>query len=453
MPLLDQIRETTLIELAQQRFATDLTDAELKVLRDSASSADLPEPDEKAPRPEVRADFLRWLATDSEAVPFIDPKGLRVFAATIPGKLDLRECHVNPTLDFHRCEFLGEINLLSAETRGIFLLDSSFDGGIWADRIDIQGPLYLKGSSFSGQIRLSGAQIKDELVCSGAKLKAKGKALNIDRAKISGSVFLNNGFESEGEIRMLSARIEGSLECSGAKLKARGNALSADGAKIGGNVFLNNGFESEGEIRLNGAEITGQLICSGAKLKAKGDALNADSMKIGNSVFLTDDFESDGAILLHVSEIGGNLLFQGAKVASVICQNAVVTGDLFWQRIEKSDKTILNLIGARVKNLRDDKKSWPQEGNLDLDGLVYEELSLHPSSSDENTKNRTYPPELPLIAKERIAWLMLQPEERRTEPQPWMQLRDLLERKGERKQAKYVLRRFRCLQAQKSWIP
>jgi hypothetical protein len=57
-----------------------------------------------------------------------------------------------------------------------------------------------------------------------------------------------------------------------------------------------------------------------------------------------------------------------------------------------------------------------------------------------------------LVAKERIEWIILQEPDCRTEPQPWMQLRDLLERKGDRKGAKYVLRRFRCLQAQKSWV-
>jgi hypothetical protein len=60
-------------------------------------------------------------------------------------------------------------------------------------------------------------------------------------------------------------------------------------------------------------------------------------------------------------------------------------------------------------------------------------------------------PELPFNVEERIKWLILQPEKAREKPQPWMQLRDLLERKGDRKGAKYVLFRFRCLQAQKSW--
>lgn len=114
MPLIDQIREDKLIRLARTRFNSELWESEKKLLHDSASSEDPPEPGEDAPRPEVRAAFLRWLATDPEAASHIDPKGLRVYAATIPGELDLEECRVNPTLMFRRCDFQGEINLRSA---------------------------------------------------------------------------------------------------------------------------------------------------------------------------------------------------------------------------------------------------------------------------------------------------------------------------------------------------
>jgi predicted acyltransferase (DUF342 family) len=500
MILLDQIREKALIKLATDRFGSELTEAELKVLRDSATSEELPDPGEKAPRPEVRAAFLRWLATDPEAAPHIDPKGLRVSAAAIPGKLDLRECHVHPTLSFYRCDFRGKIDLRTAETRGLYFLDSSMAGGITADMVIVHGPLFLRNSQSDGEISLLGAEITDNLECNGAKLKAKGNALNADRVQIGGSVFMKEGFESEGVIRLHDAKITGQLNCSGAKLKAKGRALSADGVKIGSDVFLDDGFESEGEIRLLGAEITGQLNCNGAKLKAKGNALFADSAhigdavllkegfesegeirlpgaeitrelnctgaklkakgvalsvdgaQIGGSVFLIDDFMSNGKIRLIGAEIGRDLAIVSAKVAAVSCKNIVITGDLLWQRIEKSKDTYLNLIGAKVKNLRDDRISWPGEGNLDIDGLVYEELTLHAPASDENIKAHVYAGELPLVAKERIAWLMLQEPDRRTEPQPWMQLRDLLERKGDRKGAKHVLFRFRCLQAQKSWI-
>jgi hypothetical protein len=549
MPLLDKIREKTLIELAMARYNPDLTPAELKVLRDSASSVDPDEPEDDTPRPPIRPEFVRWLATDPEAAPHIDPKGLRVYAATIPGKLDLRGCHVHPTLDFRRCEFREKVYLRSAETPGLYILDSSLAEGMSADGVIVHGPLFLRRIHSEGEIRLLGARNDGNFECDGAKLRAKGNALSADGATIGGNVFLRDGFESEGEIRLLGAEITGQLNCSGAKLKATSNALYADGAKIGGSVLLNDGFESEGVIRLLGAEITGQLNCNGAKLRAKGNALYADAAKIGGAVFLTDGFESEGdirllgaeitgqlncsgaklkatsnalyadrakiggsvflmggfesegeirlpgaeitgqlncngaklkatsnalyadgakiggsvllmdgfesegAIRLLGAEIGGDLAIRGAKVAGVACLNTVVTGDLIWQSIEKSEETDLNLMGAKVKNLRDDRVSWPNEGRLDIDGLVYEELTLHEPASDEIVKAHRYARELPLSAGERIDWIMLQRPDRRTEPQPWMQLRDLLERKGDRKGAKYVLFRFRCLQAQKSWIP
>jgi hypothetical protein len=416
MPLLDQIRETKLIELAKTRFDPDPTPAELKVLHYSASSEEVPDPGEKAPRPEVRAAFLRWLATDPEAGQHIDPKGLRVYAATIPGNLDLRECCIKRTLDFRHCIFQRPIDLRSAETRGLFFLNSSLTGGMGADRVIVHGPLFLRPIESDGEISLSGARIEGNLDCDGSKLNAKGKALNVDRAQIGGSVFLRGDFktkkmvcfESEGEISLVGTQIAGTLDCSGSKLKAKDIALSADGARIGGGVILVGGLDSEGMV----------------------------------------PFESEGLILLRGVKIGWNLMIRGTKIGAVDCQNAVVKGDLIWQRIEKSKETTLNLAGARVKNLRDDQRSWLEEGKLQLDGLVYEELTLHDATSDEEIKTAKLSPERPLEVKERIEWILRQPEDRRARPQPWMQLRDLLERKGDRKGAKYVLFRFRRLQAE-----
>jgi hypothetical protein len=417
VPLLDQIREEKLINLAKTSFDPPPTEAEEKVLRDSASSLDPDMPTANSLRPTIRSDFVRWLATDPEAGTHIDPKGLRVYAATIPGNLDLRECHVNPTLDFRHCVFQGAIDLRSAETRGLFFLNSSLAGGMSADRAIVHGPLFLRPIVSEGAIRLPGARIEGNLDCEGAKLRAKGDALNADRAQVDGSVFLRGSFksekavcfESEGAIRLVGAEIGGVLDCSGAKLKGKDVALSAAGARIGGGVFLNGGLDSEGMI----------------------------------------SFESEGPICLHGMEVGWNLMIRGAKVGVVDCQDAVVNGDLIWQRIENPNEVTLNLAGVRVKNLRDDQKSWLEEGKLDLDGLVYEELTLHDETSNEDIRAARLSNELPLGVKERIEWIRRQPKDRRTEPQPWMELRDLLERKGDRKGAKYVLFRFRCLQAER----
>jgi hypothetical protein len=281
----------------------------------------------------------------------------------------------------------------------------------------------------------------------------EGNALSADAAEIGGGVFLRESFESCGTIRLLGAKIKGDLSCSGAKLQVKeGNALVADGAEFGGSIFLNEDFESSGTIRLPGAKIKGDLECSGSKLNvADGDALTANGAEIGGNVFLCKAFESRGTIGLQSAKIGGDLAFLGAKTTKVDCTNLRLSGDMFWMRIQNSGETFLILSGATLKNLYDDRESWPHSENLILDGLTYQELTHHGPPSAEQIMSHSSGPELPFNVEERIKWLILQPEKAREKPQPWMQLRDLLERKGDRKGAKYVLFRFRCLQAQKSW--
>jgi hypothetical protein len=458
MPLLDQTRAEKLIQLARDRFDPDLSEAELKVLRDSASSADPDLPEADAPRPEIRPDFVRWLATDPEAALHIDPKGLRVVGVTLLGDLNLMQCCIAVPLFFYRCVLKGDINFLSSESRGIYIVDSSVEGAFIADRVKAHGPIFLRRTRFCGQVLLRGAQIKDDLDCAGAKMEVKeGYALSADRSKIDGSVFLREGFASSGEIRLIGAQINGDLDCSGAKMDVKGgDALSADGAKIGGNVFLREGFTSSGTIRLLGTRIKIGLDCSGAKMEVKeGDALSADGAEIGGDVFLRDGFESSGTIRFPGARIGGQLAYYGAKVAEVNCSNLRLSGDLLWIGIRKSEKTSLNLMGAVVKNLSEDKVSWPETGNLSLNGLVYEEISLYERPSDEEIKKGFLSEQLKLNVMERIRWLMLQPEEERIEPQPWMQLTRLLEAKGNRKGAKHVIFKYRALLAHaqnKLWV-
>jgi len=476
MPLLDKIREQKLIDLAKACFDPLPTEAEEKVLRDSASSLDPDMPAASSPRPTIRSDFVRWLATNPEAATHIDPKGLRAFGITLPDKLDLQNCRVLVLLHFQLCTVKSEVNLQSAETKGVFFLDSSFDGAIKADRIDVDGPLFLRGSSFFGEIRLLGAHIKGALDCLGAKLEVTaGNALTADRAEIGGIVYLQKGydlsgttlqeFESSGTIRLLGAKIKGDLSCSGAKLRVKeGNALYADGAEIGGSVLLNvflstdsrqrEDFESTGTIRMLGAQIEGILSCSGAKLKVTvGDALFADCAVIGANVSLDKGFESSGTIRLLGTRIGGELAIIGAKTTTVVCKDMRLSGDMWWMGIQKDREAVLDLTGASLKNLRDDRESWPAPGHLILDGLAYEELTLHKWPSEVQVMSSSAGPELPLKVEERIEWLMLQPPDRRAEPQPWMQLSRHLEAKGERKDAKHVVYKLRCLQAGKFRFP
>lgn len=463
MPLLDKIREEKLINLAKACFDPPPTGAEEKVLRDSASSVAPDVPVANAPRPAIRPELVRWLASDPEAVSFIDPKGLRVFGVTLPGDLDLENCCIAVPLYFCGCDLKCGINLRSAETKGIVLLECSVDGAFLADRVKAHDRIFLRESRFSNTIRLLGARIHGILDCSGSNLEVKAKegekevvALSADGAVIDGGVYLHKGFTSSGSISLLGARIMGDLDCSGAKLELKeidacfkeGVALAVQHSKIGGSVYLNDGFTSSGTIGLLGARIKGSLDCSGAKLEVEeGTAFSADRAEIDGNVTLNDGFSSSGEINLVGARIGGQLDFQDAKVAEVYCSNLRLSADLFWIGIRKTERTALVLAGAVLKNLHDDQQSWPDAENLVLDGLVYEELTLRERPTSEDTKDHHLPKELPLNVEERVEWLMLQPEKVREKPQSWMQLAKLLEAKGNSRGAKHVIFKYRALLA------
>lgn len=451
MPLLDEIRASTLIDLAHARFDPEISEAELKVLRDSASSGELPVPTEIPTLPMVRAEFLRWLASDPETAPHIDPQGLRVYAATVSGDFDLRECRILPRLVFCRSIIQRSVNLRGARTSGIFVYMSILAQGLDADRAIIQGGLFLRGAQSMGEISLIGTDIGSDLDCAGTRLKSNGAALNADRARIGGSVYLNQGFESDGSIHLSGTAIAGNLECDRAKLNAEKSALCADGAIIAGSVFLREGFEANGEISLIDAAIAGQLSFTRATLNAKADALSADRVKIAGNVFLHQGFSSEGRIRFPGAILGGDLAIRGAKVAAVNCQNAVIAGDLFWQSIENPMGASLFLSGARVKSLRDDRQSWPAKGKLHLNGLIYGELTLHRSPSPQEIANSSSTGALELDVEDRVQWLMRQPPEEISSPQPWLQLSSHMEGKGDHEAAKHVIFNYHCLLVAQKW--
>ena len=324
-------RLQALKELAAGRFGK-IEPAEEEVLRLSAA-AEVAYPPDTEEQPEVRAEFLRWLATDKDAASHIDPLGLRVANATVASAIDLDFCKAPFRLRFQHCTLKGGLYLRSAELSALYLLGCKAEEGISADGLRVRGNVFLRDLEGAGTIRLPGAEIGGDLACSGARLSAEGDALSADRAKVTGGVFLTEGFSCAGTIRLPGAEIGGNLDCRGATLSAEGKTLSADRARITGGVFLTEGFSCAGEVRLLGAEIGGDLDCSGATLSAEGNALSANGARITGNVFLTEGFSCAGEVRLLNAEIGGNLACAGARLSAegnaLSAGGAKVTGGVF----------------------------------------------------------------------------------------------------------------------------
>jgi hypothetical protein len=350
----------------------------------------------------------------------------------------------------------GEVRLSGATIGGQFgcrggqFINSDGDA-LSFERAQITGSIDLtEGFKAEGQVRLGGAKIGGVLSCGGGQfINSDGNALSFDGAEITASVFLTKGFEAEGEVRLLGATIDGQFVCHGGQFSnADGNALSFDSAQITRDVFLSQGFNAEGDVRLPGAKIGGQFACRGGRfINADGNALSFDNAQIAGSVLLDENFKAEGEVRLLGATIGGQLDCSGGQFSNsdgnaLNLDRAQITGDVvldggfmavgtvsirsakineaFVSGDSSADK--LDLRNAEIGLLQDERNSWPTNGQLLLDGLVYDQIA---DSS-------------PLAVESRKVWLALQSDDR-FRSQPYEQLAKVLSASGHFDAAKDIL--------------
>jgi hypothetical protein len=365
-------------------------------------------PDERWPDTRnVRADLIRWLCVDREARELVDPKGVWIRGARIKGRLDLNSTNVLFPLFLWSCRLEQNLHLNSAKMP-LLSLEGSWTGSIAADGLNLEG-----------------------------------------------SLFLRNGFHAEGEVSLIGATIGGDLEAEGGAFKRpSGNALNAGGTKnetalnaerikVGGNIFLSEKFVADGTVQLRGATIGGDLIATGGTFKnSDGDALSADGIKVHGKVVLRDKFLAAGQVVLIGAEITGQLAVGDAWLDALVLESAQITGSFFWQNIHKDPhpdfpnkewKPSLYLTAAKVGSLVDQEASWPEKGRLFLDGFVYDRIVAGPTDAKAPTDAR-----VPIDAKTRLKWLHLQPDELGFRPQPYEQLIAVLRRMGHEHQVAEV---------------
>lgn len=342
----------------------------------------------------LRAGLIRFLLLGGDADNPVHEEGVMIAGAWLPDELSLRQIAAVGRLVLHRCH-LAQRPMFIGATFPELSLTGSFVPGVSADRMEVKGGAFLNdGFEAAGEVRMLGAKVGGNLTCNGCAFRnvdddgaPMGAALSADLMNVSGSVFLNGGFEAVGAVRLLGAKIGGNLTCKGGTLRNAngdgaplGAALSADRMMVEGNVFLDDGFKVTGAVHLLGAQIGGQLSCAGSSFRnADGDgvlrgyALSADGMTVKGGFFLRG-----------VSEMLGPI----------------------------------NLANASVAQLVDDGFDWP--GGSILDGFRYD--SIVGSTN----------------ARRRIAWLSGQRPSHISDefkPQPWEQLISVLRAMGHKAEA------------------
>ena len=261
-----------------------------------------PEPDTR-----LRGEFLSFLARGGSLGASVGGRELQVVGACIEGRMTLAGASVPMSLWLYRCTFGAAPRLEGARIAGSLSLPDCSLPGLHAEGCRIDGDLALNaGCRVDGEVILTRASLARDLNCDRMRLGGREQAsrglagrLVADGARIAGSVLLGGGFEAVGDVRFVAARIGGDLRAGNAHFTAeldasggRGVALDLDRARIGGSVFLDAGFSAAGQVRLRQARIEGDLDCSGAGFDAVGDASWGDH---------------SAALLLDRARIGGSL--------------------------------------------------------------------------------------------------------------------------------------------------
>ncbi|MFZ0660152.1 MAG: hypothetical protein WAM05_15615 [Candidatus Binataceae bacterium] len=244
--------------------------------------------------------------------------------------------------------------------------------------------------------------------------------LGIAAARISGTLDFSF-LKIDKPITIFQSYIPDGIDASNSNLRgldlraSRTGAVTADLATIEGDVELR--FGRYATVSIFRTKITGSLDLSGARVSgAQTDSISAQEARIGGDAEFDQGFATDGMVDFRLARIGQSLSFKDANffgdgANGLDAGRAQISGPLYWDGIEHTRLTTLDLADATAQSLYDDRESWPAAGNLDLDGFVYNAIIGGPAT-----------------ASERLQWLALQPAGYR--PRPYRQLAQVLREEG-----------------------
>ncbi|MDD9810414.1 MAG: hypothetical protein OXU71_01675 [Gammaproteobacteria bacterium] len=332
---------------------SSLNDAERKV-RDAFRAH---EPTVSVAGAEIQGDFLRDLFLgkyDEDA----DYRGTCIVGAVVPDALNMEFYETKFPMRFHDCHFEQTIKFQQLACPELDFSGCTLKNGFDARMVKVAGIVDMREVDAEYTVDFDGAEIGGQLNCSGGNLRPRNKnnkskvALTAQSIKVTGDVFLRNGFNAVGEVRLPGAKIGSQLDCSGGVFQNENRiTLNAMSIRVGGFVSLRDGFRAVGEVRLLGAEIGGQLVCSGGSFQNEDKiALNAQCVKVATNVDLCGKF--NGRVSFAGAEIGGQIdcaggSFQNEKGVAFNAQGIRVASDVFLNDGFKSVGEV-SLLGADI---------------------------------------------------------------------------------------------------------
>lgn len=192
--------------------------------------------------------------------------------------IDLSVAHIDGQAVFVNAEVNGNILFTDAKIDAALDCKQccihGFDElALRADRANIVGDVFLNEATIKGYVSFVGASIGGDFVCKGASfINRERVALGANGIRVKGNVWLSEAFSSDGQVCLIGARIGHDLNCKngkfahelGEKPSLEDNAaFRGDEARVSGTVFLIDGFRAKGEVRFVNATIGGDFSCIG----------------------------------------------------------------------------------------------------------------------------------------------------------------------------------------------
>ena len=198
----------------------------------------------------VDGEWLAEFLTATASV--IHHRGVCLLGLRIEGGLDLQGAAIG-ILDLRWCQ-LGpcDIGLAESRIRALRIVRSRCTE-VNLDDAEVAGSVLVQECHLR-RLSIGSTRIRGNLDCHQSRISAPGDdAVFADRADVSGTVVLGEGFHASGEVRLLGVAVGGNLQLNGGTfLNPHGRAISLDGARVTGSLFMDEGFVTDGLVSLVG---------------------------------------------------------------------------------------------------------------------------------------------------------------------------------------------------------
>jgi hypothetical protein len=193
--------------------------------------------DKWGPERSVRAEIIRWLASDPEAAVFVHPSGPGFAGARVTGEIDFSYLVLTRPITMLGCYIPDGIDLAYARTQGIDLR-RSLTGTIDADSATIDGDLSMLNGRY-GAVSMFRTRLTGNLDLIGAQVSSPGEySILATEATIGGDADFHEGFTTDGLVDFRFAKVGHSLSFNDAHFGGAGDSgLNAERAAVAGMVY------------------------------------------------------------------------------------------------------------------------------------------------------------------------------------------------------------------------